>query len=95
MAIITLISGAPLFQSAREAMVYGKANNLTGYHIHVYQGQTGYMAGANHFAATGTTANNTNVIAARVSGNNNATRTSATRTNATSPTMSSGGGSGY
>ena len=39
MEIITLISGAPLFQSAREAMVYGKANNLTGYHVHVYQGQ--------------------------------------------------------
>jgi len=92
MAVITLISGAPLFQSAREAMIYGKANNITGYHIHVYQGQTGYMAGANHSKATGTTSNNNNPTRARVSNNTNTTATRVRRRVSSGGSGSSGGG---
>ena len=50
MAILTYISNLPLFSSKNEALVYGASSTprLTGYHTHVYEGRTGYMAGRSH-----------------------------------------------
>ena len=53
MAILTTIAGVPLFTTIQEALDWAAANNLSGYHIHNYQGQQGYMGGANHLEATG------------------------------------------
>ena len=55
MAIIREIDGMPLFSKAREALEYGKAHNLTGYHFHKYSTgpnmyRTGYMPGETHEA---------------------------------------------
>ena len=55
MAIITTMNGIPLFDSIGEALVYGSARGLSGYHTHIFQGQLGYMGGATHAQATGTT----------------------------------------
>jgi hypothetical protein len=51
MAILTNIDGVPLFSTVEEALQYAAQNGLTGYHTHIYQGQTGYMGGASHGAA--------------------------------------------
>jgi len=48
MSILTTIDGLPLFSTPAEALAYGNANGLVGYHTHLYQGVTGYMAGATH-----------------------------------------------
>ena len=48
MSIITNISGIPLFSTRQEALAWARANGLSGYHTHTYQGQTGYMGGATH-----------------------------------------------
>ena len=53
MAIITTIAGIPLYDNLQEALAWAAANNLTGYHLHNWQGQQGYMGGANHQQATG------------------------------------------
>ena len=53
MAILTTIAGVPLFTTIQEALDWAAANGLSGYHIHNYQGQQGYMGGANHLEATG------------------------------------------
>ena len=53
MSILTTIAGVPLFSTAQEAMAWARANGLSGYHTHGWQGQTGYMGGASHTAATG------------------------------------------
>ena len=55
MAIIKTVDGRPLFSKAREALDYGKKNNLEGYHLHRYSVgpnmyRTGYMAGETHEA---------------------------------------------
>jgi hypothetical protein len=52
MPILTTISGIPLYTTANEALAWAAANNLTGYHTHVYQGVTGYMGGSDHSVAT-------------------------------------------
>ena len=69
MSVITSIAGVPLFTTVREALAWAAANRLSGYHTHNFQGQVGYMGGANHLQATGlpvnsnapppTTSNNT------------------------------------
>ena len=48
MAILTHIDNKPLFSTPIEALNYGTANGLVGYHTHVYNGVIGYMAGATH-----------------------------------------------
>tara|TARA_R110002020_G_scaffold452465_1_gene666855 strand:+ start:651 stop:896 length:246 start_codon:yes stop_codon:yes gene_type:complete len=58
MAIITTMSGIPLFDNLQEALTYGSVRNLSGYHTHYFQGQLGYMAGATHAQATGSATNN-------------------------------------
>ena len=58
MAIITTMNGVPLFDNIGEALVYGAARGLSGYHTHIFQGQLGYMGGATHAQATGTATSN-------------------------------------
>jgi hypothetical protein len=53
MAILTTIAGIPLFSTIEEALAWARANGLSGYHVHNWQGQQGYMGGANHQQATG------------------------------------------
>tara|TARA_R110000850_G_scaffold2753_4_gene12872 strand:- start:290 stop:592 length:303 start_codon:yes stop_codon:yes gene_type:complete len=65
MAILTNISNVPLFSTPAEAINYGNDNGLVGYHTHIYNGVTGYMAGATHGQASGSgqgssTSNSTN-----------------------------------
>ena len=52
MSVITTISGIPLYSTRKEALAWARANGLTGYHTHVYQGKTGFMGGATHSQAT-------------------------------------------
>ena len=51
MAVLTTIAGIPLFSTAQEAAAWARANGLSGYHTHGWQGQTGYMGGSSHSAA--------------------------------------------
>ncbi len=51
MAILTKMSGIPLFSTAKEAVKWAKARRLNGYHVHYWEGQKGYMGGANHAQA--------------------------------------------
>tara|TARA_R110000782_G_scaffold241097_1_gene327562 strand:- start:522 stop:758 length:237 start_codon:yes stop_codon:yes gene_type:complete len=55
MSVLTNINGIPLFSTLQEALNWGSSNSLVGYHTHVYNGQTGYMGGANHVSAINTT----------------------------------------
>ena len=48
MSILTTIDGKPLFSTPAEALAWGASRGLVGYHTHIYQGVTGYMAGATH-----------------------------------------------
>ena len=52
MAVLTTIAGIPLFSTTQEAIAWARANGLSGYHTHGWQGQTGYMGGSSHSAAT-------------------------------------------
>ena len=52
MPVITTIAGVPLFSTVQEALAWAIANRLSGYHTHAWQGQTGYMGGVSHTAAT-------------------------------------------
>ena len=54
MSLIGNIAGVPLFSTIREALAWATANRLSGYHMHTLDGQMGYMGGANHQQATGT-----------------------------------------
>ena len=54
MAILTTISGIPLFSTVEEALAWAQQNGLSGYHTHSYQGQIGYMGGQTHTQATPT-----------------------------------------
>ena len=51
MAVIGNINGIPLFTTVQEALVWGQANGLSGYHMHTLQGVTGYMGGSTHSQA--------------------------------------------
>ena len=53
MAIIATIGRVPLFTTVQEALAWARANGLSGYHTHNWQGQLGYMGGTTHTAATG------------------------------------------
>ena len=55
MSLIGSITNVPLFSTIEEALAWGRLNGLSGYHVHNYQGQTGYMGGANHARASKTT----------------------------------------
>ena len=45
MAVLTTIAGVPLFTTTQEALSWAAASNCSGYHVHNYQGQTGYIGG--------------------------------------------------
>jgi hypothetical protein len=53
--ILTTIDGMPLFSTIQEALAWAASNGLSGYHMHQYQGQTGYMGGATHGGIISTT----------------------------------------
>ena len=58
--ILTNIDGIPLFSTPQQALNWAQENGLSGYHIHVYQGVTGYMGGSDHNnAVTGSASTNT------------------------------------
>jgi len=48
MSLLTIIDRVPLYTTIEEALLWGTQYNITGYHTHVYNGVTGYMAGQNH-----------------------------------------------
>jgi len=48
MSLLTLIDNIPLYSTIEEAEAWGSNFRIQAYHIHVYQGQTGYMSGASH-----------------------------------------------
>jgi len=52
MSLLTNIDGVPLYSTIQEATAWGASYGLTGYHTHIYQGQTGYMGGNNHAQST-------------------------------------------
>ena len=52
MSVLTEINDVPLYSNITSAIAWGKSYGLTGYHIHVFQGQIGYMGGNDHSAAT-------------------------------------------
>jgi|TARA_R110001592_G_scaffold323283_3_gene602427 hypothetical protein len=53
MSILTSIDGIPLFSTPQEALDWGSQNNQQGYHTHPHNGVIGYMGGATHAIATG------------------------------------------
>tara|TARA_R110002096_G_scaffold318542_1_gene512875 strand:+ start:859 stop:1134 length:276 start_codon:yes stop_codon:yes gene_type:complete len=53
MILLANFAGVPLFSTIQEALDWAAANGLDGYHVHNFQGQTGYMGGVNHQQATG------------------------------------------
>ena len=48
MALLTLIDNIPLYSTLEEALAWGSAVGITGFHNHVFQGQIGYMPGSSH-----------------------------------------------
>lgn len=48
MAKLTTIDSIPLFTTPQEALSWASENGCSGYHTHVYQGQTGYMGCLSH-----------------------------------------------
>ena len=48
MSVLTTIGGIPLFSTPQEALDWGAARGLQGFHTHAYNGQTGYMGGSTH-----------------------------------------------
>ena len=54
MSVLTTIAGVPLYSTIQEATAWARANGLSGFHTHGWQGQTGYMGGSSHSAATQT-----------------------------------------
>tara|TARA_R100001509_G_scaffold152011_1_gene111802 strand:+ start:99 stop:506 length:408 start_codon:yes stop_codon:yes gene_type:complete len=52
MSILTNIDGIPLYSNITSAIAWAKSYGLTGYHVHVFQGQVGYMGGIDHSEST-------------------------------------------
>ncbi len=52
MSLLTVIDNVPLYDTIREAKIWAKQYNLTGYHIHFFNGILGYMGGENHAQIT-------------------------------------------
>tara|TARA_R110001592_G_scaffold106515_2_gene298976 strand:+ start:539 stop:808 length:270 start_codon:yes stop_codon:yes gene_type:complete len=46
--ILTIIDNIPLYSTVREAVSWGRRNNIQNYHTHTHNGRVGYMAGSNH-----------------------------------------------
>ena len=86
MSVIRNIDGIPLFSTVSEALAWGMAKGLTGYHTHGdgIDTEMGYMGGATHQQTTTQPFANTNT-------NTNTNTTSNTTTN----TSGSSGSVGY
>ena len=84
MALLTRINDRPLYSTVQEATAWATSRGLTGFHTHTYQGQIGYMGGANHTQAVNL--NNTNTTSS--------TPTTSIRTNGSSNSYNTGGGGG-
>ena len=74
MSILTTIGGMPLFSTPQEALDWGAARKLQGFHTHIYNGQTGYMGGSTHEQAT----SSSQVLKQTAYGNNQNTNNSST-----------------
>ena len=48
MSLLTIIDKVPLYDTMREALLWGKQYGITGYHIHYYNRIRGYMSGVSH-----------------------------------------------
>jgi len=88
---LTTIDGVPLYSTLQEALQWAAANNLQGYHTHIYQGSLGYMGGATHARA---------IVSSSSSTTTNVQSTSSGSTTMNTPSSSpssgsSGGGGGY
>ena len=88
MSLITNINGIPLFTTIEEAIAWGNANGLSGYHQHNYQGQQGYMGGSTHNSATGSFNSNQQTASTPATMN-------FTQNNSGNNSNSGGGGGGY
>ena len=51
MALIGKIDNIPVFNTKNEALVWGRRNNLKGYHTQKVRGVLGYMGGSDHSEA--------------------------------------------
>ena len=51
MSMLTSLDGIPLFTTQQEALDWANNNGFSGFHTHLYRGQTGYMGGRNHVNA--------------------------------------------
>ena len=107
MSILTTIDQIPLFSNPSEAMTWGGQYGLTGYHTHIFQGQTGYMAGTDHNQtvtsvfpdplpqAVQTAYPSTATTTTPTPTTPTSTTTTTTTTTTTSPTSSPASGGGY
>jgi len=59
MSILTTIVGIPLYSTQAEALAWASSRGLSGFHTHMFAGQTGYMGGIDHNQAM---INNSNII---------------------------------
>ena len=48
MSLVKIIDGVPTYSTIQEALNYGATYNISGYHVHIVNGQTTYMAGSTH-----------------------------------------------
>ena len=48
MSVLTTIGNIPVFNNTKDAIGWGSMFGLSGYHKHMFNGKTGYMAGENH-----------------------------------------------
>tara|TARA_R100001443_G_scaffold53660_1_gene65285 strand:+ start:81 stop:356 length:276 start_codon:yes stop_codon:yes gene_type:complete len=48
MSLVKIIDGVPTYSTIQEALDYGATYNISGYHVHIVNGQTTYMAGTSH-----------------------------------------------
>ena len=104
MSLITLLDGIPLYSTKEDAIAWGESLGITGLHTHIFEGQTGYMAGGNHQdielvfnelgMSAGEDSEESSVIASEpVESLTTTTTTTTTPTTTTTTTTSGGGGS--
>jgi hypothetical protein len=48
MSLLTTISKIPLYSTKQEALDWAKENGKKGLHVHMYEGETGFMGGVDH-----------------------------------------------
>ena len=48
MSLLTTISKIPLYSTKQEALDWAKENGRKGLHVHMYEGETGFMGGVDH-----------------------------------------------